>query len=431
MAEEEESQTTQLAAPLLDEEDADAAPEAEGRSSVLGVAVNLGNAIVGGGIVGLPAALKDSGLGLGCLLLLGTALAVHLVVGGLVSDAEVLNEASYGGLARRALGPAGEVLVCGGQFVFDVGSALTYLIIFGDTAVSSVEFFVAKPPAYLRLVCVAGAGIVALPPCLLRDVSGLEGISILSVAAVFAATGVVMSELYTRGREGSLQILAPEKEGRGVVAALGLFAFAFVCQDSCFLYYRSLKRRTPQRFGRATGLALGASAVLCTLFAAAGYLTYGAQTSSNILNDYPVHDIRALIARFLYAVISLCGIPSSVFVCRQAGHALHRAASVTYAESSVEDVRLVAPFTHGAWSLSLWAGLVSVALATDSLGAVMALTGAVAGSLIGFILPGLIFSSPVVLGACEKPFVLRRRIASVGLVAFGATLVCLSFAAVS
>ena len=49
------------------------------------------------------------------------------------------------------------------------------------------------------------------------------------------------------------------------------------------------------------------------------------------------------------------------------------------------------------WSLGLWASLVGVALSTDSLGAVMALTGAVAGSLIGFILPGLIFSSPVVL----------------------------------
>ena len=85
-----------------------------------------------------------------------------------------------------------------GQFVFDVGAALTYLIIFGDTAVSSVEFFVAKPCKHLRLAC-AGAGLAALPPCLLRDVSGLEGISLFSVAAVFAATGVVISELCTRG----------------------------------------------------------------------------------------------------------------------------------------------------------------------------------------------------------------------------------------
>jgi hypothetical protein len=83
------------------------------------------------------------------------------------------------------------------------------------------------------------------------------------------------------------------------------------------------------------------------------------------------------------------------------------------------------------WSLGLWAALVGVALSTDSLGAVMALTGAVAGSLIGFILPGLIFSSPVVLSALEKPRVVWRRLASVVLVGFGLALVGLSFAAVS
>ena len=86
------------------------------------------------------------------------------------------------------------------------------------------------------------------------------------------------------------------------------------------------------------------------------------------------------------------------------------------------------------WSLGLWASLVGVALSTDSLGAVMALTGAVAGSLIGFILPGLIFSSPVVLSVRKASVSGRRwrRFASTQvLVGFGLALVGLSFAAVS
>jgi sodium-coupled neutral amino acid transporter 11 len=200
MSDEEAAQATaaQLAEPLLEhatdeapvneapEQSAADAPEQtpeepdEGRSTILGVGINLANAIVGSGIVGLPAALKDAGLGLGCLLLVGMAFTVHVVVVALVRDAELLKATSYGDLAKAALGSIGEVLVCGGQFVFDVGAALTYLIIFGDTAVSSVEFFVNKPCKHLRLICVAGAGMAALPPCLLRDVSGLEGISLLS-----------------------------------------------------------------------------------------------------------------------------------------------------------------------------------------------------------------------------------------------------------
>ena len=109
------------------------------------------------------------------------ALTVHVVVVALVRDAEVLKANVLRVSCQSCTGGMGEVFVCGGQFVFDVGAALTYLIIFGDTAVSSVEFFVAKPCKHLRLMCVAGAGLAALPPCLLRDVSGLEGISLLSV----------------------------------------------------------------------------------------------------------------------------------------------------------------------------------------------------------------------------------------------------------
>ena len=110
MADEDEEQATALAAPLLEdateapvneapEQSAAEAPEQtpeepdEGRSTILGVGINLANAIVGSGIVGLPAALKDAGLGLGCLLLVGMAFTVHVVVVALVRDAELLKAA--------------------------------------------------------------------------------------------------------------------------------------------------------------------------------------------------------------------------------------------------------------------------------------------------------------------------------------------------
>ena len=119
MADEDEEQATALAAPLLadateapvneaPEQSAAEAPEQtpeepdEGRSTILGVGINLANAIVGSGIVGLPAALKDAGLGLGCILLIGMAFTVHVVVVALVRDAEVLKAPCYGSLAKAA-----------------------------------------------------------------------------------------------------------------------------------------------------------------------------------------------------------------------------------------------------------------------------------------------------------------------------------------
>ena len=54
------------------------------------------------------------------------AVATHLSVSALVAAAELLGGCEdYGALARQALGPKAEVTVLFGQFVFDVGAALT------------------------------------------------------------------------------------------------------------------------------------------------------------------------------------------------------------------------------------------------------------------------------------------------------------------
>ena len=76
--------------------------------------------------VGLPGALKDAGFGFGCALLTAMAVATHLSVSALVAAAELLGGCEdYGALARQALGPKAEVTVLFGQFIFDVGAALT------------------------------------------------------------------------------------------------------------------------------------------------------------------------------------------------------------------------------------------------------------------------------------------------------------------
>ena len=60
------------------------------------------------------------------------------------------------------------------------------------------------------------------------------------------------------------------------------------------------------------------------------------------------------------------------------------------------DVARVSRSRHLAYSLGLWGSTVAIALCTKKLGVVMALTGNVAGSLLGFLLPGLVVLSPAV-----------------------------------
>ena len=190
-------------------------------------------------------------------------------------------------------------------FSGDKVSRLRYLIILGDTSVAAVKFGVANPPGILRPLCILGAALLMLPLCLFRDVSSLEKTSALSILAVAVVAVAVVVKLALSPRlanAGDVTFLAKSDEGPGVVVAVGVLAFAFVCQDSCFLFYRTLEKRTPARFRAVTALALGGSAFLTLIFAAAGYLCFRENTEANLLNNFDPGDATALMMRLLYAL---------------------------------------------------------------------------------------------------------------------------------
>ena len=48
-----------------------------------------------------------------------------------------------------------------------------------------------------------------------------------------------------------------------------------------------IKNRTPAAFGKALGIAFSFLFVLFSLFAVVGYMTYGSNVESDILNNFP------------------------------------------------------------------------------------------------------------------------------------------------
>ena len=94
-------------------------------SNVNSVAVNMSNAIIGAGIVGIPSALAAAGLGFGLFLLFTMAAITNYSIDCLVSSGIYLRSRSYEKTAYRALGPWGERAVLLSQFFFDFGASLS------------------------------------------------------------------------------------------------------------------------------------------------------------------------------------------------------------------------------------------------------------------------------------------------------------------
>ena len=142
--------------------------------------------------------------------------------------------ATASALASAAL--AGERVVLASQLAFDYGAALSYLIITGDTATSVMKAATGGGFVGLRQLCILALALAfKLPLCLLRDISKLETFSSISIVTVVVVAALVTAKLALRDTP-SLQG-APFVTTRplDVVTSLGIFSFAFVCQDCVFL----------------------------------------------------------------------------------------------------------------------------------------------------------------------------------------------------
>jgi hypothetical protein len=91
--------------------------------------------------------------------------------------------------------------------------------------------------------------------------------------------------------------------------------------------------------------------------------------------------------RLLYVGTMILTYPITFFVCRQV---LHNFLTPFNDSGELPDIHTISHIRHLSYTFALFVPSVSIVMATGNLGAVMSLTGNVAGSMLAFVLPGLI-----------------------------------------
>jgi hypothetical protein len=105
----------------------------EKESGILGASFNVINSIVGAGMIGVPAALREAGFVTGVFLLVLVALVTDFTLYILVATGVSINRLSYQEAVKKALGVVGLVLVTIAQFFFPFFAMIGYIVIVGDT----------------------------------------------------------------------------------------------------------------------------------------------------------------------------------------------------------------------------------------------------------------------------------------------------------
>mmetsp|Transcript_29577 Transcript_29577/g.33767 ORF Transcript_29577/g.33767 Transcript_29577/m.33767 type:complete len:634 (+) Transcript_29577:130-2031(+) len=374
----------------------------ETKSSAEGATFNLINAIVGSGIVGIPYAVKQAGLLPGIVLITLCAILTDKSLRLLIETAKHANAPTYETTMEAAYGKFGFLFVTINMFVMSYGAMVSYLMIVKDTL---PYVFGITDLGTRRGVLFLLSLFVMVPLSAQRDIAKLAKTSRISVVCDIVMVGLLVylapiGDMLRRCCSSSADdaidwsafvskvVLAPPKWDT-LFVGLGVLSFAFVCQHSGFIIAGSLDNPTNVRWGRVTRRSLLFCALLANLCGVAGYLGFAEDTKGNILNNLEDDDIIANVARGMLGLTMLFVYPMESFVTRHVcvvtffvGRRAHEGEDATILNRSDRRITL---------TVALYFLALIPAIMFENLGNVLSLTGAVGGSCLCYIGPGLLY----------------------------------------
>jgi len=374
--------------------------DTEKKSTVSGAAFNLINAVIGAGIVGIPFALRECGLVYGVVMVIICALICVKSLRLLVDTAKHVDVPTYETLMEATFGKPGFIFISINMFIMSYGAMVGYLIVIKSTLPALMGVALDDYQLKRAILTVASLSLI-LPISLQRDIGSLAKTSLLSVIfdIIIVLIIVTYSPIATSVEKagGITEILSQATfQPKTFFLGLGVLSFAFVCQHSAFIIAGSLERPTRARWNKVTGNALLTCVILALVMGISGFLGFMDSTTGNILKNLNAYALRdesvALVANIASGLLctTMCFVyPVESFVARHVcvvlffkGRRAHDGDD--HSVLSRTDRRV-------AITVALYLMALIPALLFDDLGSVFAATGALGGSSLSYIGPGLAY----------------------------------------
>lgn len=350
---------------------------------------------------------------------------------------------SYEELASHACGFYGMLAVLISKGFFSFGCLVAYIIIVRDnfSPASRHLFGLDKPErcdaaglwCWLVLNDDFAAFILSatimLPLSLLRDMTPLASFSALKIfTLVLIVLTLCFLYVETEIPEGGSKHVETNvghwlSVRPGFIQNMGTFVFTFVAQHTVHLVYQSLWPgvQNIKHWKIVSSLSIAMSSCLALPIGLFAYLKYWEETTSDLFSLYPPQP-AVDIARLLLCLTMLLTYPMPLFSFREliivslpkhnvkserahsnqddkmraheSDHLLMKLESKKYHQKNHwllrgDDHQLHRQY-HFVLTVAIWAITLTLALSAPSLGEVLNLVGCLSGSLIAFILPGVI-----------------------------------------
>uniref|UniRef100_A0A8D3CI02 Sodium-coupled neutral amino acid symporter 2 n=1 Tax=Scophthalmus maximus TaxID=52904 RepID=A0A8D3CI02_SCOMX len=340
---------------------------------------NLGNAIMGSGILGLSYAMANTGIALFVILLVAVAIfslySVHL----LLKTANEGGALVYEQLGYKAFGLPGKLAASFSITMQNIGAMSSYLYIVKYELPIVIQTFLGETNGewytngdYLVLLVTL---FIILPLSLLRNLGYLgytSGLSLLCMVFFL----IVVSKTQTHTHTHTHTHL------RHTVYAVPILTFAFVCHPAILPMYEELKDRSRGKMQGVANVSFLAMFIMYLLAALFGYLTFNIHVEPELLHTYSKFfksDVILLIVRLAVLTAVTLTVPVVLFPIRT---------SINQHLSSSKEFSWI---RHTIITIVLLASTNALVIFVPTIRDIFGFIGASAAAMLIFILPSAFY----------------------------------------
>ena len=371
-----------------------------------------------------------SGLWAGILLLILVAILTDKSLRMLIEQASFhpklrhLPIHTFEDLASYPYGKLGSGFVLLMMFIMAYGAMVAYLLIIKDTVPTVLGFPHGENLLERNLILLVTSLGIMVPLSMQRDMASLSCTSAISVIADLILVGFIAAyapiKENVEANGGLGQVLKADGINSTLFIGLGILSVAMACQHSAFIVANSLENKTRQRWRWVTNQSIALSCILCMILGVCGYLGFLGYTQGDVLNNFDHDSLAANAARVLLAFTMFFTYPMESFVARhvlimlihngdmdaRGGFTIENESRVEEEELADDDATVNTTVTTGTiiegggiacmnrrqtWTVLVYCSTLLPALVFQDIGPVLSLTGAVGGSCISYIGPGLVY----------------------------------------
>ncbi|GAA5815905.1 hypothetical protein MFLAVUS_009424 [Mucor flavus] len=352
-----------------------------GTRSVFEVSLNIVNATVGSGIIGLPFALMIAGFSTGIIISIFVSILTFFAVYSLILTGQKSQIFNFSAIAEVAMGRFGFHMLNFMLFVQSAGSVISYFILVADTIPILLGLYFPQYPllADRQLVTILVAVFIIFPLNLFRSIGALARWSAFSVLLlpVMIVTVLIRAPAYSREHEAPMM-----QVGKDPIAAMGIMSFAFVCSQVAHSNYLSQKNQSLSSWKMTSFVSTLLSWSISISFAAIGYLSFGKDVSSNIFSSFPVDDNVINVGRLALGVSMVLTVPMAFYPARDS---IQKTIGFETAD------RQPTPMQHYSVTVILFTIFLIFGVQIRSLGKVYSVVGGIASSFLAYIIPGFAY----------------------------------------